>query len=171
MAVAHAAFRTQLDVDPSPPALFATLNRILCRTGGARAFFGCVYLLFTEDGAFSASVAGHPPILRVGGDGAVRERVGRGAYPLGIREGLAWPVETGRLAAGELLFLHSDGLSEARNALGQEFGDARIEDAIRRGVALPAPVLAREVATEMHRFLAGASAEDDVSIAVIRRPA
>jgi sigma-B regulation protein RsbU (phosphoserine phosphatase) len=80
-------------------------------------------------------------------------------------------VETGRLATGELLFLHSDGLSEARNALGQEFGDARIEDAIRRGVALPAPVLAREVATEMHRFLAGASAEDDVSIAVIRRPA
>ncbi|MDQ2977795.1 MAG: SpoIIE family protein phosphatase, partial [Acidobacteriota bacterium] len=37
MAVAHAAFRTQLDVDPRPESMFATLNRILCRTGGSRA--------------------------------------------------------------------------------------------------------------------------------------
>jgi serine phosphatase RsbU (regulator of sigma subunit) len=171
MAVAHAAFRTQLDVDASPAAMFATLNRILCRTGGARAFFGCVYLLFGEDGGFSASVAGHPPILRVNGagDGATRERLGRGAYPLGIREGLIWPVETGRIAPGELLFLHSDGLSEARNARDQEFGDACIEAAIRRSIGLPAATLARSVAAEMHSFLGGASVEDDVSVAVIRR--
>src|SRR4029450_14034276 len=61
MAVAHAAFRTPLDVDPSPPAVFATLNRILCRTGSSRAFFGCVYFLLSPDGSFVASVAGHPP--------------------------------------------------------------------------------------------------------------
>ena len=42
MAVGHAAFRTQLEVDPSPKAMFATLNRILYRTGGPRAFFSCV---------------------------------------------------------------------------------------------------------------------------------
>jgi serine phosphatase RsbU (regulator of sigma subunit) len=169
MAVAHAAFRTQLDVDASPQAMFATLNRILCRTGGSRAFFGCVYLLFGEDGGFSASVAGHPPIRRISGDGATRERLGRGAYPLGIREGLAWSVETGRLASGELLFLHSDGLSEARNGQDQEFGDARIEAAIGRGIALSAAALADSVAAEMHSFLSGTSAEDDVSVAVIRR--
>ena len=50
MAVAHAAFRTQLETDPAPEAMFATLNRILCRTGGPRAFFGCVYLLISPDG-------------------------------------------------------------------------------------------------------------------------
>ena len=94
MAVAHAAFRTQLDVDPSPPAMFATLNRILCRTGGARAFFGCVYLLLAEDGTFSACVAGHPPVLLCDPDGSVKERIGAGAYPLGIKGGLTWPVET-----------------------------------------------------------------------------
>src|SRR5512132_4364095 len=87
MAVAHAAFRTQLDVDPAPAAMFATLNRILCRTGGPRAFFGCV--------------AGHPQILRLSPAGEVLERIGRGAYPLGIRLGLDWPVESGRLGPGE----------------------------------------------------------------------
>lgn len=35
MAVAHAAFRTQLEVDPSPASIVASLNRILCRTGGS----------------------------------------------------------------------------------------------------------------------------------------
>jgi len=39
MAVAHAAFRTQLDVDATPAAIIAVLNRIICRTGGPRSFF------------------------------------------------------------------------------------------------------------------------------------
>ena len=171
MAVAHAAFRTQLDVDPSPEAMFATLNRILCRTGSPRAFFGCIFLLLTPDGAFSGSAAGHPPILLVGRDGTVRDRIGKGAYPLGIRAELAWEVARGRLEAGELIFLHSDGLSEARNDAAQEFGDARIEAAIRRGIGLPAPALAAAVAADMHGFLGSQSAEDDVSVAVIRRRA
>jgi len=171
MAVAHAAFRTQLDVDPSPPAMFATLNRILCRTGGARAFFGCVYVLLSEDGRFEACVAGHPPVLLCDADGSVKEKIGAGAYPLGIKSGLTWPVETRMLAPRQLLFLHSDGLSEARDALGQEFGDARIEADLRRWVVLPAPALASQMAADMHRFLGVATAEDDVSVAVIRRRA
>ena len=168
MAVAHAAFRTQLDVDPSPPAMFATLNRILCRTGGARAFFGCVYLLLSEDGRYEACVAGHPPVLLCDADGSLREKIGAGAYPLGIKSGLTWPVETGWLGPRQLLFLHSDGLSEARDALGQEFGDARIEAGLRRWAVLPAPALASQMAADVHRFLGMATAEDDVSVAVIR---
>jgi sigma-B regulation protein RsbU (phosphoserine phosphatase) len=99
----------------------------------------------------------------------VKEKIGAGAYPLGIKGGLTWPVETRVLGPHELLFLHSDGLSEARDALGQEFGDARIEAALRRWVVLPAPTLASQMAADMHRFLGVATAEDDVSVAVIRR--
>src|SRR5437870_10252066 len=60
MAVAHAAFRTQLDVDPAPAAIISSLNRILCRTGGNRSFFSCCYVLLDRDGGLSAMVAGHP---------------------------------------------------------------------------------------------------------------
>src|SRR5262249_55749731 len=55
MAVAHAGFRTQLEVDPFPKAMVAALNRILCATGGARSFFSCVYILASQDGKFSAT--------------------------------------------------------------------------------------------------------------------
>src|SRR5207302_5401454 len=68
MAVAHAAFRTQLDVDPSPAAMIATLNRILSRTGGPRSFFSCCYVLLSPNGDFSATIAGHPQILKVDTD-------------------------------------------------------------------------------------------------------
>ena len=171
MAVAHAAFRTQLDVDPSPPAMFATLNRILCRTGSPRAFFACVYLLLLAR-RLVHRIASRAIRSRSSprADGSVRERIGKGAYPLGIRPQLSWTVETGRIEPGEMLLLHSDGLSEARNAAGEEFGDARIEalDPARSVPASPGP---RRLGRRELRAPSAARVlpDDDVSIAVIRR--
>ena len=169
MAVAHAAFRTQLETDPAPEAMFATLNRILCRTGGPRAFFGGVYLLLSPDGSFTGSIAGHPPVLRIAPDGGVLERFGKGAYPLGVKAPFQWQVESGRIAVGEALLLHSDGLSEARDSSGAEFGDTRVESSIRRAASLPAPGLVEALARDVMAFCGREAPEDDVSIAAIRR--
>ncbi len=169
MAVAHATFRTQLEVDPSPPAMFATLNRILCRTGGPRAFFSCVYLLLSEDGSYAGSVAGHPQPLLVDRDGTVRGRVGKGAYPLGIRQRLEWTVETGRIEPGAVLFLHSDGLSEGRSAAGEEFGDARIEALLRQFAGYDAQAEADAIFGSLGAFRGRGAPDDDVSVAIVRR--
>ena len=169
MAVAHAAFRTQLDLDPEPEALFAALNRILCRTGTPRAFFAGLYLLLSPDGGFSGSVAGHPPVRRYGPDGRLSGTIGRGAYPLGIKPDLTWPVERGRLGKGDLLLLASDGLTEAHDASGAEFGDARVDSAVGRLAAALAPAAVVEaLADEARRFRGGKTPEDDVSIAIVR---
>jgi serine phosphatase RsbU (regulator of sigma subunit) len=149
--------------------MFATLNRILCRTGGPRAFFGCVYLLISPDGSFAGSVAGHPPVLRLDAARAVRERIGKGAYPLGVKTPLSWDVVGGTIEPGQALLLHSDGLSEARDPAGTEFGDARIETTIRRAAARSAPDLVADLAREVMAFCGREAPEDDVSIAAIRR--
>ncbi len=169
MGVARAAFRTQPETAPEPEAMLAALNRILCRTGGPRAFFGCVYLLLSPDGAFSGSVAGHPPVLRVGGGGEIRERIGVGAYPLGVKTPQSWAKQTGRFEPGETLLLHSDGLPEARDASGAEFGDARIEASVGRAAALTAPALIDALARDLAAFCGRETPEDDVTIAAIRR--
>jgi hypothetical protein len=169
MAVTHAAFRTQLETDPAPGAMFGTLNRILCRTGGPRAFFGGVYLLLSPDGSFTGTVAGHPPVLRIGARGEVLERIGKGAYPLGVKTPLQWETQSGRVERGEAFVLHSDGLSEARDSSGAEFGDARVESSIRRAAALPAPGLVESLARDVMAFCGREAPEDDVSIAAIRR--
>ncbi|HYK01170.1 MAG TPA: PP2C family protein-serine/threonine phosphatase [Thermoanaerobaculia bacterium] len=169
MAVAHASFRTQLEMDPSPTSIVASLNRILCRTGGSRSFFSCVYLLFSPDGSFEASVAGHPPVLKVDANGKIAERIGRGAYPLGVKAGLAWEIVSGHLEHGERLLLHSDGLTEARNVQEHEFGDQYVEVIAGWHPEASAGALVEALVGEWRMFMGNLPPDDDVSIAVVKR--
>lgn len=173
MAVTQSAFRTQIESDPSPAAVAGALNRVLCRTGacrtsGGRAFFAGTVMLLSPEGGWSAVVAGHPPVLRLGPDGRVVERIGTGAYPFGVREKGEWKTFEGALGPGETLLFYSDGLPEARSASGQEFGDARAEAVALRAVATPS-LLVAALSDELRRFLGSEPPEDDVSIAAIRR--
>ena len=169
MAVAHAAFRTQLDVDPAPDAIVNALNRILCRTGGPRSFFACCYVLLSPSGEFVAITAGHPEILKVGRNGKVIDRLGRGSYPLGIKTGLAWQDVRGCLDRGERLLFHSDGLTEARNGMGHEFGDAYVDAIVSWNPAATPPGLINTFVRELQSFSSGRPPEDDISIAVVQR--
>jgi sigma-B regulation protein RsbU (phosphoserine phosphatase) len=169
MAVAHAAFRTQIDVDPSPAAVIASLNRILCRTGGPRSFFSCCYVLLSPSGEFTATTAGHPPLLKIGTDGKIASRIGSGSYPLGIKSNLGWREHRDAIASGDRLLLHSDGLTEARNAHGREFGDSFVEAIAGWNPKASADSLVRTYVDELKLFTGGRAPEDDVSIAVISR--
>jgi serine phosphatase RsbU (regulator of sigma subunit) len=169
MAVAHAAFRTQLDVDPTPQSIMASLNRILCRTGGSRSFFSCCYLLLSQNGSFLGTIAGHPPILKIDSTGKTVERIGRGAYPLGVKVGLTWEIISGALSHGERLLLHSDGLTESRNANDHEFGDNYVEVVAGWHPEASAATLVDTLVDEWRLFMGHTAPEDDVSVAVIRR--
>ena len=169
MAVAHAAFRTQLEVDPSAPSIIGSLNRILCRTGGSRSFFTCCYLLLSRDGTYEVTIAGHPPILKINAEGKVVERLGRGAYPLGVKAGLTWESLSGSLMPSERLLLHSDGLTEARNAADREFGDSYVETVVGWHPAARAATLIETLVNEWRVFMGDHPPEDDVSVAVIAR--
>ncbi|HVG22807.1 MAG TPA: PP2C family protein-serine/threonine phosphatase [Thermoanaerobaculia bacterium] len=168
MAVAHASFRTQLDVDPSPESIVGSLNRILCRTGGPRSFFSCCYFLFSPDGTYVATIAGHPPVLKLDNSGRVVERIGRGAYPLGVKAALRWEVVSGSLASGERLLLHSDGLTESRNLSGHEFGDAYVEVVAGWHPEAGAQSMLETLLGEWRGFMGRAIPDDDVSVAVIQ---
>jgi hypothetical protein len=169
MAVAHAAFRTQLDIDPTPASIIASLNRILCRTGGTRSFFSCAYVLLSPDGSFWATVAGHPQLLKIDTSGKVVDRIGHGSYPLGIKPAMTWETLPGSLAPGERLLLHSDGLTEARNANDREFGDSYVEAIVGWHPEAGAQELVDTIVGEWRLFSGKKDAEDDVSLAVIKR--
>ncbi len=102
-------------------------------------------------------------------EGTVRGRVGKGAYPLGIRQRLEWTVETGRIEPGAVLFLHSDGLSEGRSAAGEEFGDARIEALLRQFAGYDAQAEADAIFGSLGAFRGRGAPDDDVSVAIVRR--
>jgi serine phosphatase RsbU (regulator of sigma subunit) len=168
MAVAHAAFQTQLGVDPSPEAVFHSLNRILCRTGGPRSFFACAYVVLSPDGRLSATFAGHPPVLIFGASGELRQSIGKGAYPLGIKDDLQWETLGGRLEPGETLLLYSDGLPEARRG-NDEFGDERVLSLLRQHAGRPPSEITAAISTALSEFCGRQAPEDDVSVVAIRR--
>jgi serine phosphatase RsbU (regulator of sigma subunit) len=169
MAVTQASFRTQLEIDPEPQTIIASLNRILCRVGGPRSFFAGVYLLITPEGELRTIVAGHPPILRLDAGGSVIDRIGEGAYPLGIRPDRQWPTLEGRLQPGESLLLHSDGLAEARSESGADYGFDRVERVIgRAGGSRPQNIVSL-LLHDWETFRGNLPVQDDLSIAVIRR--
>ena len=169
MAVAHAGFRTQLEIDASPPKMVAALNRILCATGGARSFFSGIYVLFEPDGRFTMTVSGHPPAVQIDPAGNILQRFGQGSYPLGIRANLEWAPVTGTLKPGEMLLLYSDGLYEACDEADNQFGEERIERAIRRFAGESPRALVTELSQQLSDFCGRRPPEDDVSIAAIRR--
>ena len=174
MAVTDAAFRAQLSVDPSPPAVMETVNRLLCRSGafrksGPRQFFAGIALLLGADGAFRAVVAGHPPALHLSPGGDVLGRVGTGSYPAGVREVTSWKEERGTLNPGETLLFYTDGLYENRDPAGLEFGEERILAIARQKAGASSEALVSELAREASVFLDRRPLEDDVSILAIRR--
>lgn len=169
MAVTHAIFRTQLPVDPSPAAMVASLNRVLCETGNARPFFAGVYALLESGGDVTAIVAGHPPVLKLDAEGHITQRLGTGSYPLGIKKDVEYSPVTAFLAPGEMLLFHSDGLAEARGASGEEFGDAHIDHLLFRMAGTRPYEVVAALVRDLDLFLGRAAAEDDVSIAAISR--
>ncbi len=166
MAVAQAAFRTQLEISPDPEAVISGLNRLLCRTGGPRSFFSACYLLLEPDGHYTAVVAGHPPILHFDAGAALVRRLGRGSYPLGIKTPIRWEQESGALAAGDSLVFCSDGIPESRSATDEAFGYERLEVMCARHAGTRDA--AQRIYNEWSAF-AGDVIEDDVSIAVVRK--
>jgi hypothetical protein len=167
MAVAQAAFRTQLEISSEPATIMATLNRLLCRTGGPRSFFTACYVVLEPNGDWSAMVAGHPPILQMDAQNRLARRIGQGSYPLGIKASGGWAFEHGTLAPGESLLFCSDGLPEALNRAGMAWGYDSLESAAARHAGTPD--VCQRILGEWERFTDGAKVEDDVSIAAIRR--
>jgi phosphoserine phosphatase RsbU/P len=167
MATANAALKLATEVDPSPERVAALLNRVLVRTGDKRAFMSLFYGVLTPaTGEVEYVCAGHPfPLLRRA-SGEVEE-LGRGSFPLGIRDGLESAAAQATLGPGDLLLLYSDGLPEAINAAGESFGYDALRQLLRVG-GEPQAIHDR-VLHALQTHVAGEPLRDDVSVVVVSR--
>ncbi|MGE5235189.1 MAG: PP2C family protein-serine/threonine phosphatase [Acidobacteriota bacterium] len=169
MAIANAAIKLAVDIDPTPDRVASLVNRALCRTGDRRAFMSLFCALLDPDtGSIRYVCAGHPfPLLR-DPSGAISE-LGRGAFPLGIRDPLPLTMESTVLEPGGTLLIYSDGLPEATGPAGAAFGFDRVQALLAPGGA-PGEIHDRLLqALDHHRC--DAPLGDDVSLVVVGRPA
>jgi sigma-B regulation protein RsbU (phosphoserine phosphatase) len=112
--------------------------------------------------------AGHDPpfVYRPGSDEFLPLRAT--GIPLGIFPGSRFPASDAVLAAGDFLVFGTDGIWEAVNPAGQQYGKARLEEAIRRHHALPLADAAERIREEILAFHEGLDRRDDITAVFLR---
>ncbi len=113
--------------------------------------------------------AGHINSLLIRHDGEAVLMGSTGA-PLGLLPpGLPYDDTMVEIAAGDCLVLCSDGVPDAQNEAGDEFGEARLTEIIRACRHEPAEVIVTRVLEALDTFVGAAPQFDDITILVLRR--
>jgi sigma-B regulation protein RsbU (phosphoserine phosphatase) len=111
--------------------------------------------------------AGHnPPYLC---DGNARRTLDATAVVLGMIDGIPFPEASAELRAGSRLLLYTDGITEAENRAGEQFGVERLETAIGGpGQSEPAGELGA-ITSIVARFRGTARQSDDITMMIVSR--
>jgi len=135
MALLQGSLRTLLTAGLRGPELIAKLNDYLYTNTPSNKLVTLFYAeLNTATGDMSYINSGHnaPFLVRQGGI----ERLLSTSTVLGIVPGLEFEVEEATLARGDKLLLFTDGISEAFDSEGEEYGENRIEGLLHEDVTL-----------------------------------
>ena len=169
MATFQASLRTLSSSQASLAQLIAGLNHYACSNsqGGVRFTTAFLAELDPATGDVVYVSAGHnAPILRRG-SGAV-ERLEAGGIPMGILENAPYQVETTRLGEGDYLVVFTDGVVEAMNAKGDEYGEAELIRLVNsRAIATPGELL-RDLLQELDTFVGNTPQHDDMTCLLLK---
>ena len=89
-------------------------------------------------------------------------------FPIGMFESETCAINSVNLTSGDILVLYTDGVTEAANLLGEEFGMERLSTLIRGGHTLSADGLMNHIVESVTDFSRDVGFEDDVTILVVK---
>jgi serine phosphatase RsbU (regulator of sigma subunit) len=151
---------------PIPEAM-RQVNRSVARSGAAGKFITMFYGEFEpERGLLRYTNAGHNYPLVRRQDGSLEE-LRDGGLPLGILEDADYMEGESMLEVGDALLLFSDGISEALDAGGQEFGDERLRALWAQCGNQPPANVIECVLSDVMTFRGRAVQSDDMTLVVM----
>jgi sigma-B regulation protein RsbU (phosphoserine phosphatase) len=89
-------------------------------------------------------------------------------FPLGMFESVKCEINGASLAAGDILVLYTDGITEAENPRGEEFGMERLSAVIRRDSSLSAEGLMANIFESAEDFCQGVGFKDDATALIVK---
>jgi sigma-B regulation protein RsbU (phosphoserine phosphatase) len=87
---------------------------------------------------------------------------------VGLFEHATYEQEEIQLIAGDLVAVFSDGVSEALNPAGDEYGEARTQSAIASNWLEPVDTVLQSLLESVRTFARGAPQNDDVTALIVR---
>ncbi|MGH9747554.1 MAG: PP2C family protein-serine/threonine phosphatase [Candidatus Acidiferrales bacterium] len=166
MANLQASFRAFASQSVSPGAVVNKLNEVICNNIAPDKFVTfCYCILDVTRSTLTYASAGHwPPVLlrRSGQTLSLKE----GGPPLGLFAGHSYESVELLLESGDRLVLYTDGLTEAVNAEGLEFGEHNLTRLGNENMRLTAADLLETLRREVTVFCNN-SFQDDLTLVVV----
>ncbi len=168
MAFLRASLRAATHIGYAPHISMTKVNYLLWESIERNQFVTAFYgILDTTNRTLAYSNAGHnPPILIDVEGNAHFER--RGGVPLGMFRDSRYHEYYATIDPGQMLVLYTDGVTEAMNSAGDEFGPERLVEAVQRGRHLSARELINSIHRDVFDWTEGVGAHDDVTFFIIK---
>jgi sigma-B regulation protein RsbU (phosphoserine phosphatase) len=168
MATFQASLKTLSVASPSLPDLVLGLNRYACDHSIQGTRFTTAFLAEYDSASLILTYvnAGHnPPVLLRGADVL---HLTEGGVPLGILKDARYDSGQIQLRSGDLLAIYTDGVVEAENVAGHEFGENMMINALRSVPGGTAKQVIRQLMLNIESFVATAPQHDDITCLVLR---
>jgi sigma-B regulation protein RsbU (phosphoserine phosphatase) len=161
-------FRRRLEKQSSTPAgILAGMNRILHERNLEEYYCTLCYAMFEfKKQIVTFANSGLPYPIKCSNGKATQ--IDMPGVPLGSFGGSQYEDFQVPLAAGDVFVLCSDGISEAFNEEGQEFGAHRVIDVIERTYTRPAKEIVDELFLAVQQFCGDADQSDDRTVVVVK---
>jgi sigma-B regulation protein RsbU (phosphoserine phosphatase) len=170
MTAARACLRMRASRPGSLSEIVTDLNRRLVADLGDAERFMTFYLLEVREDSVSWVRAGNEPALLVDPDsGTVADLEGDGTL-LGIFADLTYPEHQAPFREpGQVLALCTDGITEAWNDGGEQFGRERLKQSLLRHASQSATSILEGVLHDVLDFRGPAPQKDDLTVVVLKR--
>ncbi|MCQ2419319.1 MAG: SpoIIE family protein phosphatase, partial [Clostridia bacterium] len=149
--------------------VFTTGNRALCEGNDAGMFVtawqGSIDL---ETGMVQYANAGHNPPLVRHENGQFEYLKSRAGFVLAGMDTIRYQTNELQLSPGDIIFLYTDGVTEATNAENQLFGEDRLLNAINTKDYSSMQELCEFIKSEVEDFVAGAPQFDDITMVALK---
>ena len=168
MASFRASLKAEIRNNYAIGTIFFKVNNLLYESIERENYVTAVYgVLNIKNRVFTFSNAGHnPPILRRK-EGTI-EYLTEGGVALGILQSHDYKEMVLGLNPGDLILFYTDGVTEAKNEFGEEFGTKRLEKILLENYALKARQIQDKIYQEIKEFTQDKPGQDDFTMIVIK---
>ena len=153
-------------VGDTPEELVDHINKVLTRRAIDARYATLLYGQLQASGKLKFCNAGQNPPL-IYGKGGLR-RLESGGMPVGMFESAPYSGDETELKPGDTLVVYSDGVTEAHNLAGEEFGEARLVTVLERYTRGSAAIVLEQIINAVREFALGAEQYDDVTALVVK---
>ncbi len=144
------------------------VNKLLCNESVSCMFVTVFYgILNTLTGEVEYVNAGHNPPYLLNSSGIRKVEMTGGAI-LGCMEDFVYQSKKVQMSAGDLLFLYTDGVTEAFNKKEELYGEGRLETFLNNRLQHPIDGVVKESIGEVMEFSTGVPQSDDITLMAIR---